>query len=452
MTLLGRLRPVHLALLVPWVAVVIAARSPLRDNSFLWHVAAGRGQIDAGAVFTIDPFSFTFGGDPWRTQSWLVELFYGWCDQANGLAFVPFMVAGVGITALAAVVLAAFNRGASPFGVALIAAGGSWLAAAFLSPRPSLFGYLCLAMVVVATGSNRTRWALPLILWVWAGVHASFVLGILYVGAEGLRHRRPLRHLAVEALAICTPVLLTAHGFGVVEVLVDFVRAQAALEYLTEWRTPDLLSLPLLPATFVLFGVLVLAVKGGLALDDMWVLVPGLALMLSATRSVFPAFLFLMPVVAAGFGRLRPGQSQAPGNGSRTETPMVGLLALILLIPLVIPSDSSIDETRFPTVAAEHLTGDRIFTDDVSAGYLIYRMWPQRRVFVDDRAELYGADFYADLVATRRGTPTWQSTFREWGIDQALVRVEEGVWEAARDAGWVEVHRDDSFVVLEPGS
>ncbi|MGD2103239.1 MAG: hypothetical protein PVG83_13485, partial [Acidimicrobiia bacterium] len=47
----------QLVLLIPWVALVIDAWSPIRDNSFLWHVRAGELQIDAAAVLTADPFS-----------------------------------------------------------------------------------------------------------------------------------------------------------------------------------------------------------------------------------------------------------------------------------------------------------------------------------------------------------------------------------------------------------
>jgi hypothetical protein len=71
----------HVALVLPWIMAVVAARLPVRDNSFLWHVTAGRLQIEQGAVLTADPFSFTFLGAPWRTQSWLLELVYGLADN-----------------------------------------------------------------------------------------------------------------------------------------------------------------------------------------------------------------------------------------------------------------------------------------------------------------------------------------------------------------------------------
>ncbi|MGA8039099.1 MAG: hypothetical protein WCA93_03220, partial [Acidimicrobiia bacterium] len=82
----------HLLLTLPWVALVIDAWSPIRDNSFLWHIRAGELQATAAQVLTTDPFSFTMLGHPWLTQSWLAELLYSWGESHWGLGFVPPMM------------------------------------------------------------------------------------------------------------------------------------------------------------------------------------------------------------------------------------------------------------------------------------------------------------------------------------------------------------------------
>ena len=76
----------HLVLVVPWVALVIDAWAPIRDNSFLWHIRAGELQASAGEVLVADPFSFTMLGERWLTQSWLAELLYGWENRTGGSA------------------------------------------------------------------------------------------------------------------------------------------------------------------------------------------------------------------------------------------------------------------------------------------------------------------------------------------------------------------------------
>ena len=76
----------HLVLLVPFVALVIDAWAPIRDNSFLWHIRAGELQANAGEVLVADPFSFTMLGERWLTQSWLAELLYSWGESNWGSA------------------------------------------------------------------------------------------------------------------------------------------------------------------------------------------------------------------------------------------------------------------------------------------------------------------------------------------------------------------------------
>ena len=71
----------HVWLLAPFVALVAPLSRPISDNSFLWHVRAGTVQLDLGEVLRADPFSYTSGGEPWRTQSWLAELGYGWLER-----------------------------------------------------------------------------------------------------------------------------------------------------------------------------------------------------------------------------------------------------------------------------------------------------------------------------------------------------------------------------------
>ena len=80
---------------VPFEAAIIAARLPVRDNSYLWHVRSGTVQSGRAAVLTADPFSFTAQGRPWRTQSWLADLLYDWGDRLWALDFVvPLILLG----------------------------------------------------------------------------------------------------------------------------------------------------------------------------------------------------------------------------------------------------------------------------------------------------------------------------------------------------------------------
>jgi hypothetical protein len=411
------------------------------DNSFLWHVTAGRIQNDAGAVLTSDPFSFTFGSQPWRTQAWLADIGYDVLDGWWGLGFVTPLVAVSALLVFGLVLLAAYRESRSVEATAVVGVLTAWLAAIFLNPRPVLFSYVLFALVVAGGGSRRARWALPLLIWVWASVHGSFVLGLGYIVLDGLRRRdRSALTLAVAGTVAAT---FTAHGVGVWQVLLEFAGSRESLALITEWRTPNLTGVELAPFLVGIVVLLVGAIRGRLRLADLWIVVPFLVFGLNATRSVFPAWIPLAPLVATSLVGL-PQASRAP---RRWPLPIVLVAALLVVVPVVVPIEGGLSE-RFPVAAATALDSERVFHDDVVGGYLIYRFDGARPVFVDDRAELFDGDFFRDVLATRSGTPAWRDVFSEWGIDQALIRAEDGLATVLRSEGWHETHADELFVVL----
>lgn len=448
MTWFARLRPAHIALLVPWIVAVVAARLPIRDNSFLWHVRAGTAQIAEGQVLTEDQFSFTRAGLEWRTQSWLAELLYGWLDSLVALDFVPWLIGSVASALFLGVAALAYRLTGSILATAVVGAATGWTSAVFLSPRPALFSFLLLAVLIAASVDSRLRWALPLLVWVWASVHSSYPLAFLLVAAMGWRR---WRSVGVDLSAMGATALMTAHGFGLVEFLVDFASTRDALAYLTEWRTPELLSLPfvwVVPATVVVFWG---AVRQRLEVAHLPILALALIVTVSATRSVLPGWLMLLPLLSLAIQGSRSSESQT--SDMRASAPgervlLSGIALLVLGMPFLLGPGGGLDAERFPIEAAEHLVTERVWTDDSVGGFLIYSQWPERQVFVDDRAELYGAEFFRDTVRTRSGTPTWNTVFSRWGITEALVGVDDGLRTALEDQGWVVRYEDDWFVVL----
>ena len=106
-----------------------------------------------------------------------------------------------------------------------------------------------------------------------------------------------------------------------------------------------------------------------------------------------------------------------------------------------------LEESRFPNrVIIESLDGERWFHSMMTGGYLIYADWPDRRVYIDDRAELYGVDGfieYRDLITgvaiepliTRRIDGVIAE--RQWPLVDVLVA-----------DGWTVRADDEYFIAL----
>jgi hypothetical protein len=432
----------HLLLIVPWVALVIDAWAPIRDNSFLWHIRAGDLQARAGEVLTADPFSFTMNGQPWLTQSWLAELLYMWGERNWGLGFVPPMLLLMTSVTFLGIGLIAYRRSHSLSGTAVLLMLSTILLISFLVPRPVIFSFALFVLVILAWERPATRWALPLLFWVWAAVHGSFAIGLAYVGLS-LVAEKEWRWLPTAILSGLV-TLLTAHGLGVVTVLLEFVYAREALALLSEWRRPELLSVALLPFLVGLGLVVWAAIKGLVTPRHLWVIVPFVALGLGATRAIPPAWIALVPLVSMGVYRLKPGSAPRFSKG---QAVVFGVAVLIL--PFILASDAALDEERFPVAAVAALDQGPIFHDDRTGGYLIWAEGPDRQVYIDDRAELY-RDRLAEFVAVRDGDQPFEPVFERDGIEQALLKVTEPLVDDLKAAGWESVFEDEEYVVLRP--
>jgi hypothetical protein len=435
-----RLSIAHLALLVPWVALVIDAWDPIGDNSFLWHVRAGSLQADTGSVLTADPFSFTMLGEPWLTQSWLVELLYQWGEHTSGLDFVPYMILLVSTLTFVALGLVAYRNSKSLPATVFVLILSTLAMLSFLVPRPVLFSYLLMTLVVLAWDRPSTRWTLPFLFWVWAAVHASFVIGLAYVGLCIVMKRewRWLPTAIVSGLA----TLATAHGGGVVTFLVDFGEGRDALRYLSEWRSPELLEPVFLPLLGGIVFIVIGAFRARIFPRHLWLIVPFVLLGLSSVRAIPPAWLALVPLVAVSLSGLELGTRA----GLRPR--LAAIFALFVLsLPFLLISDGKLSEERFPVEALASLDELSTFHDDRVGGYLIWAEGPERKVYLDDRAELYGFRM-EEFYLVRIGELDWRPVFEREGIEQVLLANSESLLERLTRGGWQTTYKDEGFSIL----
>ena len=432
----------QLILIVPWAALVIDAWSPLRDNSFLWHIRAGELQADAAAALVADPFSFTMHGERWLTQSWLAELLYAWGEANWGLGFVPPMLLALSSITFLGIGLIVYRRSSSIPATAFVLLLTTVLTLSFLVPRPVIFSFALFVLVVLAWDRPATRWAVPLLFWIWASMHGSFAIGLAYVGLTIIA-RADWRALPTAILAGLT-TLLTAHGLGVVEILLEFSQAGPALALLSEWRRPELLSVVFLPFLAGVVLIVIGAIRGLVVPRHLWILIPFLLLAFSSTRAVAPAWIGLVTLIGTGLGGLGVHQRR------RFSTPAAAVFAgVVLVLPFLVASDGSIDEERLPVAAAAELEDIPTFHDDRTGGYLIWATGPERLVYLDDRAELYG-ERMAEFVAVRDLDTDWEPVFARDHIGQVLLRRDEKLVAVLESAGWAPTHQDDQYVVLRP--
>jgi hypothetical protein len=281
-------------------------------------------------------------------------------------------------------------------------------------------------------------------MWLWASIHGGFVVGLGYLVLDGLRRRDRSRIADVIAATLVTVV--TAHGWGVWEIILKFFGSGQALDLIVEWLSPDLLGLEHFPFALGILALLAGAISGRLQTRDLWVIAPFLLFAFTANRAVPIAALALAPFLTGSVLNKTRGSRRSTATSFQGKLNAL-LIASVLLLPALAPLEGGLDRDLFAVEAINHLGPERTFHDDGVGGYLIYSEWPERMVYIDDRAELYGAEF-VDFVRARAGHPVWREVIEEFRIRQALLKIDDPLAQILTVAGWEERYKDDKFVVL----
>ena len=438
--MLGRLQIRHLYPLIALALLPLAAAGPIGDNSFLWHVRAGSAQWDLGRVLSADAFSYTMTGAAWRTQSWLAELGYAGLEGATGgVGWAAAMVTIICLTALGLVGLSVYAATKSTFSVAIWLFIAVWLFAPFANPRPVILSYLLLAaLVLIIRLDNRSLWAVWPLMWIWAALHGSWLIGLGLLVLEAVR-RRSWKVASLAGLSVIA-ISLTAHGLGVWLILRDFMANRDALEFLVEWSRPDLFDIVQGPFLLIVAAVVVAVVRRRIRPNDLWIVLPFLVAGFTTQRTVVLAAIVLLPYAALAFDVKVPATARRRGGLAWT----VAVLVIAIGIVAVVRPGDTFDEERFPSdQLMDVVETDRFFHDDAVGGYLIYRDWPQNQVYIDDRAELYGAGFFQGLRDAKAGE--YEELFAEYDMTEAIVKPAWGLALQLERDGWVSVYSDEFF-------
>ncbi len=438
-------------------AATLAELQPLRDNSFLTHLATGRLILERGSVPSADPYTFTAAGEPWVVQSWLVSVLYAAVERLAGLDGLR-VLAG----AAAGVVGALGWRLLRPadglvarlaLGVVFVAVGaGLW------AERPFMFGLIAFGLTVLAAeGGLDPRWLLP-VGWLWVNSHGSFPLGLVYLGVAaigsrldgtgGARELRCLRWAGLGmALGAVGPLGLRALWFPV-----ELLQRQDLLRHVVEWQAPSFDSLGQRAFLVQLMAAVVLLARRPSYRGALLTAVFAGAALLGA-RNLTVASLALLPTMAEalrGVGSLswseRPRSSPAMFAAVMALAAVLGV-ARLQQTPLRLsayPVDvlaylEEVDvDTREHRMAARELVGN----------LLTYVYGPDRRVFYDDRFDMFPAEVSEAQLALGAARPSVFSQLAAFDIELITVgRSEPMALVLTKDPAWRILYLDERWLL-----
>jgi hypothetical protein len=465
--------------------LAITAR-PATDPDLWWHLRTGQWIAENGHIPHADPFSFTRAGNAWVSHEWLSEIvFYQIWRHTSWAGLIVFAAI---VTTAGFMLLFLRCPGLRHWAVAATVLGALASAPAW-GVRPQMFTFLLASLFLwlIQRGQDRPLlllWILPVFL-LWLNLHAGFALGpaLLLAYCAGLvweaiagetpwREVRPyLLRLLLALLACLAVVPLNPSGVQLYRYPLDVLRSAGMRSFIVEWLSPDFHQFRYVPFLLICLALLVVFASAR-ARPKARLLVPLLGTLFAALDAVrhIPIFVLLaVPVIAAALSDPSRQWQSPSGRALRAATRLrltfLGTAVVLMAIFAVVRWDNLVrNQTRteaelFPTAAAEYLASHRkptrLFAHYDWGGYAIWKLYPDHRVFVDGRADLYGDDLLGRFKTAVQLRSGWQKVLQQWKVGTVLVPASCALAQAlALEPEWFVEYRDAQAVVftrVEPG-
>ncbi|WP_426996548.1 hypothetical protein [Pseudarthrobacter sp. N5] len=390
--------------LFAWLAflpfVLIRAENLAESDTF-WQIRTGLLTIARGRLPTVDPFSWTAGGEPWTLNSWGFNVAMGAAYQVAGLVGVALVCACLVSVVGGLVLLLARRLGASPKVSAWLLLMAVPLLTGWLSARPQLVDYVAVLVLVMLlhriVEGHPPAWpllAIGALTILWANLHVGVLLGVAVAGATALLVlvRRSTRRstgwclAALFTTAVCS--LFNPYGAGV---LAQTLQVKSASTVITEWQAFN----PGDPMQILMFALGLIGLGASARRGDP---VFTAAIAVAAGGSVvairiLPILVLLALPVLASFAshpvilRYFASRRVMLAQGASVVV-AIAVGVSVFNLPLMGRPDPS----HFPGAAIDAIPwGCKLFNEYQLGGLVILER-PDVRVSLDSRNDLYGAE------------------------------------------------------------
>jgi hypothetical protein len=471
--------PRNFAAILLFGLLAMTARNAI-DPDLWWHLRTGRLIVETSHVPHSDPFSFTRGGHAWVSHEWLSEvLFYELWKHGGAAALIVFSA----IITTAGFMLLYLRCPAQKHWAAAATAFGALASAPAWGVRPQMFTFTLASLLLwlVEAGENRPKllfWIAPLFL-LWLNLHAGFALGPALLLAYGIgllwemaigntlwQEARPqLIRVGLLLVACLALVPVNPSGTQLYRYPFDTLHSVGMRSFISEWFSPDFHQWLYRP--FLLVWLLVLAAlatsrvrpKGRVLVP---LLLTGFA-SLDAVRHIPIFILVAMPMIAAALpvaspsfrdSRRRPASSPFRPLFNGVVVILIATFALVRWV-VVARNESNRETELYPQAAVSSLQKgkgrqQKLFVYYDWGGYAIWRLYPDYRVFLDGRADLYGDDLLRQFKTAIRLSHGWRDVLDSWNVETVLVPPSTALAQALLiDRDWQAVFQDSQAVIFE---
>jgi hypothetical protein len=350
---------------------------------------------------------------------------------------------------------------------------------------------------------RRRLWLLPVLMLVWVNVHGGFLLGFVLLGiywlgavwtwfaTKGNRIEEVLqkisaagraKELALIGVISAIASLINPYGWKLHAHIYSYLTNHFLMNHIDEFQSPNFHGVAqecFLALLLIAFAVVITRGRG-MGLSRGLILLFAVYAGLSASRNIPIASILLVMVVGPLFVELDKRFSRRMTVvDSALRRHLWPIVAAVLTFVIAIHGgrvgssqwmDAHFDPRRMPVDAVNFLRSQNaralelqdiraaqipqcgpyqpVLSPDYWGGYLIYRLYPNNKVVIDDRHDFYGEPFLRSYLTTIHVEPGWGEFLRNHSSCLLLPRKAALTQVLSETAAWKAVYSDDVAVVF----
>ena len=424
------------------------------SNDVWWHLASGGWVAENLSIPYADPFSHTTLGQKWIYHNWLFDLPLHFIELGGGVTGLIILRAALVVLFSVAVYLM-LSKQTSPAAAAiltlivLITVRDRF----FLRPHLATFIFFAIELNLLSALYKKEKidfrspsfWLVPLVFFFWANMHAGAIFGLILIASfciSTVIERKETKPFFILLAASFAVGLLNPNLWELYAYPFKFLVIKKSLPFVNEEHMPPqwMTTQPRL-ALFWIFSI-----------------AGTVALLLKIKKA--PPYLIILYL---GFGYLALTSMRGIAPFTIINAFAVSKLWLkdinfkpsILLMPLITAAalylhpyemKFEVSERAAPLSAADFIERSGIkgnmFNSHPFGGYLIYRFYPDRKVFIDGRDLLHAKTMgLINAIGYRK-------TLYAYRVEWIIAGYRDGVLKELPTDIWSVVFFDNLSVVL----
>ncbi len=470
----------HVVLATVFFLFVLVNGQPITDTDTWWHLKVGEYIWHSGSVPRTDIFSFSNGNHPWITHEWLAEvIYYGafFVAGLQGMFLVNLLLLTLTFYVFYKTVY--LESGANQIISAVVVMVAVFFTFLFWVFRPHVFSHLLFVLVLYIlrrfSKGQDYLWLLPLLSIFWVNVHGSFIMvpvltALFLVGglfnlnfsrivSVGWSLQQKKKLLLTMVLSVGA-TLINPNTYKILLYPFQTIKSDSILK-INEWLSPDfhkpyfMIFFAFMLVVFLIMGVS----KQKHQLTDVLLLGFFAAMSMYAVRNI-ALFVFVSGPILGGYfaGFVRKA------NVKPDRAPLIVLNWLFLIAILVgtiscwpakVPLEKRADAKVLPVQAVgylqKHHFSGKVFNDYNWGGYLLWTMYPQVKVMVDGRTDVFADKVFPDYLTIYTLKGDAPRLLKAYDPDFLLIRKDSPLDNYLKQSKeWRRVYRDTMAIIYVP--